>query len=44
VYLSQHYFEDIFVGSIIGFLCMKYTQVFLQSKFQQLDSPFNFSK
>ena len=44
VYLSQHYFEDMFVGSMIGFLCMKYTQVFLSQSFQQLDSPLNLSK
>jgi membrane-associated phospholipid phosphatase len=41
VYLSQHYFEDLFAGAMIGFLCMKYTQVFLQSKWQQLDQPLN---
>lgn len=41
VYLSQHYFEDMFAGAMIGFLCMKYTQVFLQSKWEKLDSPFN---
>ena len=41
VYLSQHYFEDMFAGAMIGFLCMKYTQVFLQSKWQQLDQPLN---
>lgn len=41
VYLSQHYFEDLFAGAIIGYLCMKYTQVFLQSKWQQLDQPLN---
>jgi membrane-associated phospholipid phosphatase len=41
VYLSQHYFEDLFAGAMIGFLCMKYTQVFLQSKWQNLDKPLN---
>jgi membrane-associated phospholipid phosphatase len=41
VYLSQHYFEDIFAGAIIGFLCMKYTTVFLQSKWTQLEQPLN---
>ena len=41
VYLSQHYFEDMFAGAMIGFLCMKYTQVFLQSKWEKLDSPLN---
>lgn len=41
VYLSQHYFEDVFAGAMIGFLCMKYTQVFLQSKWQHLDQPLN---
>ncbi len=41
VYLSQHYFEDLFAGAMIGFLCMKYTQVFLQSKWQELDLPLN---
>lgn len=44
VYLSQHYFEDIFIGSMIGFLCMKYTQVFLNQSFRELDSPLNFFK
>jgi len=41
VYLSQHYFEDMFAGAMIGFLCMKYTQVFLQSSWTQLDQPLN---
>jgi len=41
VYLSQHYFEDMFAGAMIGFLIMKYTQVFLQSKWEKLDSPLN---
>ncbi|MEN9972043.1 MAG: hypothetical protein RIS20_390 [Bacteroidota bacterium] len=41
VYLSQHYFEDMFAGAMIGFLCMKYTQVFLQAKWEKLDSPLN---
>jgi membrane-associated phospholipid phosphatase len=41
VYLSQHYFEDMFTGALIGFLCMKYTQVFLQAKWEKLDSPLN---
>ncbi|MEN9987661.1 MAG: hypothetical protein RLZZ585_700 [Bacteroidota bacterium] len=41
VYLSQHYFEDMFAGAMIGFLCMKYTQVFLQSKWLHLDQPLN---
>ena len=41
VYLSQHYFEDLFAGAMIGFLCMKYTQVFLQSKWTNLDEPLN---
>ena len=41
VYLSQHYFEDMFAGALIGFLCMKYTQVFLQSKWLHLDQPLN---
>jgi len=41
VYLSQHYFEDMFAGAMIGFLCMKYTQVFLQSKWTHLDEPLN---
>ena len=39
VYLSQHYFEDVFAGAMIGFLCMKYTQVFLANKWQHLDQP-----
>lgn len=41
VYLSQHYFEDMLAGAMIGFLCMKYTQVFLQSKWLHLDQPLN---
>jgi membrane-associated phospholipid phosphatase len=41
VYLSQHYFEDLFAGAMIGFLCMKYTQVFLQSSWPHLDKPLN---
>jgi membrane-associated phospholipid phosphatase len=41
VYLSQHYFEDMFAGAMIGFLCMKYTQVFLQSSWPHLDQPLN---
>jgi membrane-associated phospholipid phosphatase len=41
VYLSQHYFEDMFAGAMIGFLCMKYTQVFLQSTWTLLDQPLN---
>jgi membrane-associated phospholipid phosphatase len=41
VYLSQHYFEDMFAGAMIGFLCMKYTQVFLQSSWTRLNQPLN---
>ena len=36
VYLSQHYFEDMFAGAMIGFLCMKYIQIFLQSKWTKI--------
>ena len=41
VYLSQHYFEDMFVGAVIGFLCMKYTSFLLSSKWTHLDQPLN---
>ncbi len=41
VYLSQHYFEDMFVGAVIGFLCMKYTNFLLSSKWTHLDQPLN---
>ncbi|MFM6935832.1 MAG: phosphatase PAP2 family protein [Flavobacteriales bacterium] len=40
VYLSQHYFEDLFAGAMIGFLCMKYATVFLQGSWLSLDQPF----